>query len=148
MHPYRHTQKASAIQWFLGIAAAALGWFAMRGGAGSAVMLVVAAILVVTIFLFASLTVEVTDAEVRFWFGGGLIRKSYPIHEIRDVSVVTNPWYYGLGIHMTPHGWLFNVAGSGAVELAFDSGTKVRIGSDEPSRLMAAIRLAMIGPSP
>jgi hypothetical protein len=38
---------------------------------------------------------------------------------------------------------LFNVAGSGAVELAFDSGTKVRIGSDEPSRLLAAIRLAM-----
>jgi hypothetical protein len=44
---------------------------------------------------------------------------------------------------MTPHGWLFNVAGSEAVELRFDSGTKVRIGSDEPSQLMAAIRSAM-----
>jgi hypothetical protein len=38
---------------------------------------------------------------------------------------------------------LFNVAGREGVELVFDSDTKVRIGSDEPSRLMAAIRLAM-----
>jgi hypothetical protein len=106
-------------------------------------MLVVASILLVTLILFASLTVEVTDAEVRLSFGPGVIRKSFQVDEIRDVRVVQNPWHYGWGIHMTPHGWLFNVAGPGAVELTFDSDTKVRIGSDEPSRLMAAIRLAM-----
>jgi hypothetical protein len=143
MEPYRHTQRATAIQWAFGIAAVVVGLLAMRGGAGSGVLLVVAAILFVTVFVFASLTVEVTDAEVRFWFGSGLIRRSYQIDEIQDVRVVTNPWYYGWGIHMTPDGWLYNVGGSGAVELTFDSGSKVRIGSDEPSRLMAAIRLAM-----
>jgi len=143
MQPYRHTQKASAIRWMLGVAVAILGWLAIRGGEGSAVMLVVAAHLLVTLILFASLSVEVTDAEVRLSFGAGVIRKSFQLDEIRDVRVVQNPWYYGWGIHMTPHGWLFNVAGPGAVELMFDSETKVRIGSDEPSRLMAAIRLAM-----
>jgi hypothetical protein len=143
MQPYRHTQKASAIRWMLGVAVAILGWLAVRGGEGSAVMLVVASILLVTLILFASLTVEVTDAEVRLSFGPGVIRKSFQVDEIRDVRVVQNPWHYGWGIHMTPHGWLFNVAGPGAVELTFDSDTKVRIGSDEPSRLMAAIRLAM-----
>jgi hypothetical protein len=80
---------------------------------------------------------------VRLSFGPGVIRKSFEVDEIRDVHVVRNPWYYGWGIHMTPHGWLFNVAGREGVELVFDSDTKVRIGSDEPSRLMAAIRLAM-----
>jgi hypothetical protein len=143
MQPYRHTQKASAIRWMLGVAVAILGWLAIRGGEGSAVMLLVAAILLVTLILFASLTVEVTDTEVRLSFGLGVIRKSFQVDEIRDVSVVKNPWYYGWGIHMTPHGWLFNVAGPDAVELTFDSGNKVRIGSDEPSRLMAAVRLAM-----
>lgn len=143
MDPYRHTQNATAIQWAFAIGAVVVGWLAMRGGASGGILLVVAAILFVTVFLFASLTVEVTDAEVRFWFGSGLIRRSYQVDEIRDVRVVSNPWYYGWGIHMTPHGWLYNVAGSQAVELTFDSGSKVRIGSDEPSRLMAAIRLAM-----
>jgi hypothetical protein len=139
----RTWQKASAILWALGVAVVVVGWLAMRGGQGSAILLVVAAILIVTLFLFASLTVEVTDTEVRLSFGAGVIQKSFQIDEIRDVRVVKNAWYYGWGIHMTPHGWLFNVAGSEAVELTFDSGTKVRIGSDEPSRLMAAIRLAM-----
>ena len=140
---YRHTQKASAIRWILGGAGAILGWFAVRGGEGSAVMLLVAAILLVTLFLFASLTVEVSDTEVSLSFGPGVIHKSFQVDEIRDARTVRNPWYYGWGIHMTPHGWLFNVAGSEAVELIFDSGTKVRIGSDEPSQLMAAIRTAM-----
>jgi hypothetical protein len=143
MQLYRHKQKASAIRWILGGAVAILGWLAIQAGAGRAVMLVVAAILLVTLFLFASLTVEVTDAEVRLSFGPGVIQKSFQVDEIRDVHLVRNPWYYGWGIRMTPHGWLFNVAGYEAAELIFDSGNKVRIGSDEPSRLMAAIRSAM-----
>jgi hypothetical protein len=143
MQLYRHTQKASAIRWLLGGAVAILGWLSIRGGGSGAVMLVVAAILLVMLFLFASLTIEVTDAEVRLFFGSGLINKSFQVDEIREVRAVRNPWYYGWGIHMTPHGWLFNVAGSEAVELRFDSGNKVRIGSDEPSRLMTAIRSAM-----
>ncbi|MGE0157770.1 MAG: hypothetical protein AB7T31_00085 [Gemmatimonadales bacterium] len=143
MHRYRHTQKASGMLWVFGIAVAVVGGLATRGGEGSAILFVVAAILVATLFLFSSLTVEVTDAEVCLAFGVGVVTKRFQVDEIRDVRVVRNPWYYGWGIHMTPHGWLFNVAGSEAVEIAFDSGTKVRIGSDEPSRLMAAIRLAM-----
>jgi hypothetical protein len=143
MQLYRHTQKASAILWIFGIGVAVVGWLATRGGEGSAILFVVAAILVATLFLFASLTIEVTDTEVRLSFGAGIVNKSFQVDEIRDVRMVKNPWYYGWGIHMTPHGWLFNVAGSEAIELTFDSGTRVRIGSDEPSRLMAAIRLAM-----
>ena len=123
MQLYRHTQKASATRWLLGGAVAILGWLAIRAGGGGAVMLVVAAILLVMLFLFASLTIEVTDAEVRLFFGKGVINKSFQVDEIRDVRAVRNPWYYGWGIHMTPHGWLYNVGGSAAVELTFDSGS-------------------------
>jgi hypothetical protein len=131
------------ILWALGAAVVVVGWLATRSGEGRLVMMVVAAILIVAIFLFSSLTVEVDETELRLSFGPGVIRKTFLVGEIRDGRIVTNPWYYGWGIHMTPHGWLFNVAGFEAVELTFDSGRKVRIGSDEPNRLLAAIHRAM-----
>ena len=39
-----------------------------------------------------------------------------------------------------PDGWLFKVSGLHAVEINLRSGTKYRIGTDEPKRLTAAIR--------
>jgi len=131
--------------WVLGAAVLVMGLVATRSGEGRFIMLLVAAILVVTIVVFSSLTVEVTDMHVRLFFGPGVIRKSFLVAEIREVRIVTNAWYYGWGIHMTPHGWLFNIAGFGAVELTFDSGRKVRIGSDEPHRLKDAVQRAMAG---
>jgi hypothetical protein len=142
MQTYRHTQKASAMLWVLGGAVLLLAGLGTRTGEGRLTVSLVAAVLVVIIVLFSSLTVEVTESELRLFFGPGLIRKTFRVAEIRDGRLVTNPWYYGWGIHMTPHGWLFNVAGFDAVEVTFDSGRKVRIGSDEPNRLLAAIRQA------
>jgi hypothetical protein len=147
MQPYRHKQKASAILWVLGTAVLVIGVLATRLGEARYSLLLVAAILVVTIVVFSSLTVEVTDTHVRLFFGPGVIRKSFLVTEIRDVRIVTNAWYYGWGIHihMTPHGWLYNVAGFDAVELTLDSGGRVRIGSDEPHRLKDAVHRAMAG---
>jgi hypothetical protein len=58
---------------------------------------------------------------------------------------VRNKWWYGWGIRLTPHGWLFNVGGLDAVELELASGRKFRIGTDEPQGLLNAIRTAMVG---
>jgi hypothetical protein len=58
------------------------------------------------------------------------------------VIPVTNPWYYGLGIHWTPHGILYNVSGFSAVEVRLFPGTTFRVGTDEPDQLCAAIRQA------
>ena len=38
------------------------------------------------------------------------------------------------------NGWLFNVSGLQAVEIFLRSGKKYRIGTDEPERLVEAIR--------
>ncbi len=51
-----------------------------------------------------------------------------------------NPWYYGWGIRLTPHGWLYNVSGSYAVEIKTKTGKKYRIGTDVPNELEKAIR--------
>ena len=93
------------------------------------------AILLVTMLLFHSLTVEVDHQELHLIFGIGLFRKRFELKEIREVKPVRNHWYYGWGIRMTPHGWLYNVAGLGAVEITMTNGNKYRIGTDEPEKL-------------
>lgn len=119
------------------------GAVAVRAREGDWIVAVVVAVLVACSLLFASLTVEVTDAQLSLAFGSGWIRRSWSVGEITEVRAVRNPWWYGWGIHRTPRGWLFNVAGLDAIELSFRDGRTVRIGTDEPERLTQAIRGAM-----
>ncbi len=93
--------------------------------------------------LFATLTVRVDEDGVRIWFGPGVIRKRVPMKEIASCQVVRNPWYYGWGIRLIPHGWLYNVSGLLSVELRMKSGRRYRIGTDDPGQLVEAIRRAM-----
>ena len=74
--------------------------------------------------------------------GLGLIRRSFRIEDIQDVRVVRNLWYYGLGIRLTPQGWLFGVSGLDAVEIRLKDGRRFRIGAKEPQQLIAAIQAA------
>jgi len=93
--------------------------------------------------LFATLTVRVDEDGVRIWFGPGVIRKRFPMKEIASCQVVRNPWYYGWGIRLIPHGWLYNVSGFLSVELRMKSGRRYRIGTDDPGQLGEAVRRAM-----
>ena len=101
---------------------------------------VVLGVLVLCLILFATLTVTVTDDRVRLHFGPGVIWRQFFLNEIVGVRTVKNPWYYGWGIRLTPHGWLYNVSGFDAIELELSNKRKVRIGTDQPQELEAAIR--------
>jgi len=91
------------------------------------------------IVLFYCLTVEIGDNLLEIRFGTGLIRKSFEIKDIERAYPVRNRWYYGWGIRLTPHGWLFNISGLDAVEIVLTSGKRYRIGTDEPERLAEEI---------
>jgi len=67
--------------------------------------------------------------------------------EIEDATPVRNHWFYGWGIRLTPHGWLYNVSGLGAVEIVLSSGKHYRIGTDRPEELAQAIQQRRSGPS-
>ena len=141
MNTYRHTQFGTVIVvttvaiiplavlpvWLAGIVTAA--WLIL----GSMVVLA----------LFASLTVEIDAEYLRIRFGIGLIRKRFPLDQIDTCRPVSNPWTYGWGIRLTPHGWLYNVSGQEAVELKMKSGKTCRIGTDEPEILSAALQEAL-----
>jgi len=135
---YRRTQVGTPILVPMAAAAvilvavgAAVGWNALVLGAG---------VLFATLAtLFHSLTVEVDHREVRCAFGIGLIRRTIPVERIVEARAVRNSWWYGWGIRLTPHGWMFNISGLDAVELEFVDGRRFRIGTADPNGLVRAI---------
>ncbi len=146
MTSYRHTQPGTLIVVSVGLGIAltlAIGIMTLRAPAPArVVVLVVLALLVLSLVLFRSLTVEIGDGGLAVRFGPGWIRKTFALGEIRSAREVRNAWWYGWGIRFTPHGWLYNVSGLDAVEIALENGRSYRIGTDEPARLAAAIREA------
>ena len=92
---------------------------------------------------FGTLTVHVTNSEVRWFFGRGLIGKSIPLERIRDVEVHRSPWYWGWGIRWTPRGWLWRSNGLVAVWLQLSNGKQIGVGSDDPQSLESAIRVLL-----
>jgi len=134
---YRHTQVSRTTLVVVGLAlVVALLW---AGRTAEPVASSGALLVGVVLVLFSTLTVIVRDQAVVVFFGPGLIRRSIPLGRVREVREVTNRWYYGWGIRLTPYGWLWNVHGLGGVEIQFDDGHRFRIGSDEPDKLAAAI---------
>jgi hypothetical protein len=99
--------------------------------------------MVIVLFLFHSMTVEIGQGELRISLGVGLIRKRVPLREIATAKTVRNKWWYGWGIRLTPHGWMFSVSGYDAVEITLQDGRGYRIGTDEPHKLHSAIESAL-----
>ena len=104
-------------------------------------------VLFICAYLFRSLTVRVSHDRVTLRFGPGLIRKSFDTINICNAGIVQNRWYYGWGVKLTPHGWLYNVSGFDAVQIELKNGRKYRIGSDQPKDLFEAIQTVTEQPS-
>ena len=92
---------------------------------------------------FSSLTIEVNDQRIRAWFGPGWIWREIRLSEIVGMSAVTNRWYWGWGVRLTPYGWMFNISGMQAVEVELVSGKRFRFGTDQPRNLVSALRAAV-----
>jgi hypothetical protein len=135
---YRHTQIGYVIGAGLSAAAALTAYLALA--TFHWIPLVFLVLFLAMLVQFATLTTAVDGGVFECSFGPGLIRRRIALRDVRDVAVVRNPWYYGWGIRLTPHGWLWNVSGTRGVELRLTSGRRFRVGSDEPETLAAAIR--------
>ena len=145
---YQHTQTGLLTRRLLraiSIITAGSGLFvALRSTLRSIPLLASSAIVFVCATLFDSLTVRVSHDLVEISFGIGIIRKQFDVGNIRRASVVKNKWYYGWGIRLTPHGWLYNVSGLDAVEILMDNGKQYRIGTDQPNELHNAINSVLM----
>ena len=101
-------------------------------------------VLVAYAFLFDSMTVKVSRTYISLKFGIGIIRKRFAIIDVQNAAIVRNRWYYGWGIRLTPHGWLYNVSGLDAIKIQLRNGRKYRIGTDEPVELLSVIHSAIL----
>ena len=96
------------------------------------------------IFYHNKIFVKRTPKNIlRFKFGPGVFYKEFLLTDIEDCEVVRNPWYYGWGIRLTPHGWLYNVSGFSAVQIRLKNGEKFRLGTDTPQELCQAIKQSL-----
>jgi len=141
---YRHTQVGWLMIFLLG-GGALVALLASMSLAGNPVFAGVFLLLAGLLALFWSLSVEIRDGVLECRFGVGLIRRRIPLSEIRDAHPARNCWWYGWGIRLTPHGWLWNVSGLGAVELDLAGGKRFRIGTDQPQQLAEAVRATIGG---
>jgi hypothetical protein len=92
---------------------------------------------------FSNLQVVVDEEALELRFKPGFVSRRLPLSEIESCEVVSNRWYWGWGVRVTPHGALYNVGGLRAVEVRLQSGRRVRVGSDEPERLAEAVRAGL-----
>jgi hypothetical protein len=101
--------------------------------------LVISVMQVILMACFSWLTVSVHREGIKLSFGIGLVRRTIPYERIASTSIVRNKWWYGWGIRLTPHGWMWNLSGLDAVELLYHDGKSFRIGSEDPKGLKRAI---------
>ena len=142
MQRYQHTQTGSVMIISLTAGMLVLAYYLNQEGQQWVSGLILA-ILATCLVLFSTLTVEIDEEAIEVWFGTGLIRKRIPLKEITSCRVVRHPWYYGWGIRLTPHGWLYRVSGLDAVELHLENGKKLHVGTDEPEELWQALEMAL-----
>lgn len=88
---------------------------------------------------FSSMTIEVNESEISWYFGPGLFKKSLPLEEVGQCKKVKNPLWMGFGIHAYGTGWIYNVSGLLGVEIELKGGSFIRLGTNEPNYLIQAI---------
>ena len=139
---YRHTQQGRLMLTVLLLSAAGLATVSMLEPS-SPVRLVPRFLAVgsaILAWLFSSLTVEVDENELRWYFGPGIWRYRIARADIESVGHVRNHWWNGFGIRINRGFRLYNVSGFDAVELRLKTGAVRRIGTDEPQALANALR--------
>jgi len=142
MKLYEHTQIGYTLLITLAMAIIFVGVLIVFTGMnwiGTAVLIMIAIVLL----LFSSLTVILSEDVLYIKLGPGLVHRRFNLKNIELIRVVKNPWYYGWGVHTTPHGLLYNVSGFSAVEIKLKNGNTYRIGTDAPQELYEALQRAL-----
>ena len=133
---YRHTQPARLIimtMLALALILSAAAWLALKP------LFAAVPILLVSAWVFHSLTIQIASGELRWRFGPGLIRKRVALADIASATIVRTNFLEGWGIHFSRFGWLYNVSGRDAVAITLRTGKRFALGTDEPQALAARL---------
>jgi hypothetical protein len=140
MTRYEHRQVGTTIMLTLFVVLIVFAVLAFYQPESRRFLLWTAAAIVLGVALFSSLTIEITEADLRWWFGPGLIRRKVALARIQDARADRSTFLDGWGIHFTARGWLYNVSGTGVVIVTLKDGKQFMLGTDEPEQLRDAIK--------
>jgi len=150
MKPYRHTQIGYLMIFTTLIVLVLFTWTQIIARAetpspDSGTNFAITTLMVVILFIlvsFSTLTVSINDEFLKLRFGWGIFSKKFLLTDIANIRKVKNHWYYGWGIRIWfwPKMWIFNVSGFDAIEIKMKNGKIYRIGTNEPEKLIVAIR--------
>ena len=136
MKTYEHTQSGTVI-----LVSVAAGFIVFLWIATEVPLVIFApALLLLVGLLFRSLTIEISDTDLLWYFGWGWPRRRVPLAEIASVDPIRISFWNGWGVHYTPRGWLYNVSGFSAVAIKLRNGKQFCLGTDEPEELVAQLR--------
>ena len=96
-------------------------------------------VLTIVAIIFSSMTIEVNESEVSWYFGPGVFKKQIALEEIANCNNVKNPIWMGFGIHSFGTGWIYNVSGLLGIEIELKGGSFIRLGTNQPNYLIQAI---------
>ncbi|WP_258103257.1 hypothetical protein [Marinoscillum sp. MHG1-6] len=103
---------------------------------------ILSALFFVICLLFYKLTIKLDGLSLILIYGIGIIQIKFRLDKVERVDIIKTPWYYGLGIRITPKGMLYNIQGSKALRIVYlrDGKRKsVMVGTPEPERLKGAL---------
>ncbi len=88
-----------------------------------------------------SLTVRMEEDRLRISFGPiPLLGRTISLDEISGAECARSTLIDGFGIHWGPgRGWIWNLWGFDCVRLTLEDGRKLRVGTDDGERLVAAL---------
>lgn len=138
---YKHTQFGTLTLIILLITGAIVApiFLSMFVGGQLVVAFVTIGLYLLILAMFYNFAVEISDGKLKFWFGIGVVGKTYPLKEIQSTQEVKNPWYYLWGVKSIPGGWLYAIAPGSAVEIVLKDGKVIRLGTNQPKKLKQAI---------
>lgn len=142
---YRRSQPAPpgwmALLLYGPLAVIAAVGFAFRSPGEMLPALAPLAAVMTVVFLGARrLTVSVTPSDLTVEYSLGWPRRRVSRSEIVSAEPFRAPWWYGVGIRLTPKGWLWSVWGYRTVMLTLSNGRRFLVGADDPEALAAALR--------
>ena len=86
--------------------------------------------------IFTSLTIQLFNGYISWYFGPVFWEKEILLREIVSVHAIRTKWYYGFGIRFVPTGWMHNVSSLDAIQVKLRSGKIITLGTDDQENLL------------
>jgi hypothetical protein len=126
---YKHTQYGKLIIVVLSIILlSTLTFFIVQTGTKAIpwpVLTIISILFLFVLLSFYKLTIKITEKNIEAKFGIGIIKRVLNIKDIdyESIEKIKVPALYGIGIRLTPHGWLYNVSIGHAIKIKSNTKT-------------------------